>query len=220
MDPADEAAARALRRGLARDRPSPAEFRAQLLALPPEARDAWIDQLWDIDELPEDEPLPRGCVPYLPADVATVLEALDAAAVTDDDVFVDVGSGLGRVVALARLCTGARGIGVEIQPGLVRAAAERAAALGLDRVRFFGGDAAALTDALAEGSVFFLYCPFGGDRLARLLDELHRLAQTRPLRICCVGMPRLRVPWLTPVPSTSVDLTVYRAGDDPTLGPT
>ena len=38
------------------------------------------------------------------------------------DVFVDVGSGLGRAAALVHLMTGARAIGLEVQPALVAAA--------------------------------------------------------------------------------------------------
>jgi hypothetical protein len=41
------------------------------------------------------------------------------------------------------------------------------------------------------GTVFFLYCPFGGDRLKRVLDELEAIARTRQTRVCCVGMPPL-----------------------------
>ncbi len=226
MEPAAEEAVDALRRAIARERPSPAAFRDRLEAIPIDERDAWFDRLWGIEDLPDDEPLPRGCVPYLPADVATILQALDAAAVRADDVFVDIGAGLGRVVALARLCTGARCVGVEIQPSLARATRQRAHALRLDGIDVVEGDAAQRPNALADGTVFFLYCPFGGDRLDRVLGRLRDLARTRPIRICCVGMPPLRQPWLQPAAETSVDLAVYRgavAADpppDPTLGPT
>ena len=205
-------AAKVLRRSLVRNGPAPATFRAALTGICAEDRDAWLDLLWDIDELPEDDPLlPRGCVPYLPCPVATVLEAVQQAAVTSDDVFVDVGAGLGRAVVLTHLLTGAGGIGLEIQPGLVQAARGRAAWLNLSRVRFVEGDAVDLIRFITIGTVFFLYCPFGPDRLQRVLDDLEHIARTRPIRVCCVGLPPLDRPWLAPVPSTSVDLTVYRS---------
>lgn len=205
-------AAKALRGSLMRNGPAPETLRAALTGIRAEDRDAWLDLLWDSAELPEDDPLlPRGCVPYLPCPVATVLEAVQRAAVTSDDVFVDIGAGLGRAVALTHLLTGAEGIGLEIQPGLVRAARGRAESLNLSRVRFVEGDAVDLIRSITTGTVFFLYCPFGQDRLDRVLDDLEHIARTRPIRICCVGLPPLDRPWLAPVPSTSVDLAVYRS---------
>jgi len=212
MQQTAQEAAKVLRSSLMRNGPEPESFRAALNGIRAEDRDAWLDLLWDIDELPEDDPLlPRGCVPYLPCPVATVLEAVQQAAVTSDDVFVDIGSGLGRAVALTHLLTGAEGIGLEIQPRLVQAARERAARLNLSRVRIVEGDAVDLIRSITSGTVFFLYCPFGQDRLQRVLDELEHTARTRPIRICCVGIPPLDRPWLAPVPCTSVDLAVYRS---------
>ena len=82
------------------------------------------------------------------------------------DVFVDVGSGPGRAAALVHLMTGARVIGLEIQPALVAAARDMTARLRLPDVAFVEGDAPQLTAALSAGSVFLLYCPFSGERLA------------------------------------------------------
>jgi predicted RNA methylase len=165
-----------------------------------------------MDEIPEDDPaLPRGCVPYLPCPVTTVLEALDLAGVSRRDVFVDVGSGLGRVTALVHLLTRAACIGLEIQSRLILSARERIETLGLSDVSFVEGDAVEEVRTLTEATVFFLYCPFGGTRLARVVDDLEQLARSRPLRICCVGLPALDRPWLSPLPAATPDLTVYRA---------
>jgi SAM-dependent methyltransferase len=211
-------AAKELRGSLIRNGPSPAAFRAALSGIRAEDRDTWLDLLWDIDELPEDDPLlPPGCVPYLPCPVATVLEAVRQAAVTSNDVFVDVGAGLGRAVVLTHLLTGAGGIGLEIQPELVRAARGRAAWLNLSRVRMVEGDAVDLIRRITIGTVFFLYCPFGQDRLQHVLDDLEHIARTRPIRVCCVGFPPLDRPWLAPVPSTSVEVAVYRSTLHPAL---
>src|SRR5688500_18197151 len=108
-------AALRLRSGLRGDRVTPATFAAALAEIPARDRDEWLDLLWDIDEIPADElDLPRGCVPYLPCAVATVLDAVRLASVTCDDVFVDVGSGAGRAALLAHLVTGAGCVGLEI----------------------------------------------------------------------------------------------------------
>ena len=190
----------------------PAIFRAKLEQVPAQERDKWLDLLWELDEIPEDDPkLPRGCVPYLPCPVATVLDALQWASVTSDDVFVDVGSGTGRTTFLANLLTGAACIGLEIQPALVEAARGRAASLNLGGTRFVEGDAVDLLRSITVGTVFFFYCPFGGDRVHRVFDDLEAIARTRQIRICCVHMPPLERPWLVRLPSTSVDLDVYRS---------
>jgi SAM-dependent methyltransferase len=212
MHPTAREAAKAIRHSLSSAGLAPPSFRAALDQVEPRDRDTWFDLVWDSDELPEDDPrLPPGCVPYLPCGVATVLEAMRAAEVTGEDVFVDVGAGLGRVVALVHLLTGAGCIGLEIQPALVAAARARATSLDLDRLRFIEGDAADRMRCVTAGTVFFLYCPFGGSRLQRLLGDLESLARTRPIRICCVGMAPLGGSWLSTIASDSADLTVYRS---------
>jgi hypothetical protein len=111
---------------------------------------------------------------------------------------------------VVHLLTGARAIGVEVQPALVKAARELVARLRLSAVSFVEADAAKATDALAVGSVFLLYCPFSGARLAKLLGDLEPLARTRPIRLCCVDLPLPPCPWLVPTGPASVDLTIYR----------
>jgi predicted RNA methylase len=127
------------------------------------------------------------------------------------DVFVDVGSGLGRAAALVHLLTGARAIGIEIQPDLVLAARALATRLHMSRVSCIEGDAAELTRSLTVGSVFFLYCPFSGERLANVLAGLGAIASTRAIRVCTVDLPLLPCTWLTREPQTSGDLAVYRS---------
>lgn len=191
---------------------TPALIRSTLADIPTELRDRWVDLVWDIEEITDDHPaLPRGCVPYLPCPVATVVEAVRQAQVTSSDVFVDIGSGTGRTAFLAHVLTGAGCIGIEIQPALVNAAMGRAAWLNLNRTRFIEGDAVDWIRFMTTGTVFFLYCPFSGNRLHRCLDALEDVARARPIRVCCVDLPPLDRPWLRPIPSTSVDLHVYQS---------
>jgi SAM-dependent methyltransferase len=210
--PTIRSAAVRLRSDLLSDRVTPEAFAAALAQISPSDREQWLDTLWDIDDIPPDDPdLPRGSVPYLPCAVATVLDALDQAGVTCDDVFVDVGSGVGRAALLAHLRTGAGCIGLEIQPALVRTAQARADWLRLSRMRFLQGDAADLIRFVTTGTVFFLYCPFSGDRLRRFLHGLEDVARARRIRVCCVDMPPLEAPWLARVPSTSWQVDVYQS---------
>jgi hypothetical protein len=200
------------REAIARGLHDPATFRAALLSVPPGIRDAWLDRLLGLTEVPDDQPeLPRGCVPYLPCSVDVLLRMVDQAGVQASDVFVDLGSGVGRAAVLVHLLTGAPAIGIEIQPALAVAARALASRLPLSRVPFIEGDAAELTGLMTIGTVFFLYCPFGGERLVTVLDQLESLAQARPVRICCVDLPLPPRAWLTPDPGPLGDLAIYRS---------
>lgn len=191
-------------------------FGEELLAVSPGARDEWVDRRFGLEELPDDGPsLPPACVPYLPSPVDVVLRTIAEADVRESDVFVDIGMGVGRTGALVQLLTGATVVGLEIQPELVAAARELAARLGLERMTCVEGDAPELASHLASGTVFFLYCPFGGERLERMVDALEAVAAVRPIRICCVDLPLPSRPWLTPAPLLAGDLTIYRATADP-----
>jgi SAM-dependent methyltransferase len=205
-------AALRLRADLRSTRVTPANFDAALAEIPARSREEWLDLLWDIEDLAADAPdLPRGCVPYLPCAVDTVLDVLREARVTADDVFVDVGAGAGRAALLAHLKTGAGCIGLEIQPALVRTAQARADWLGLTRLRFVEGDASEMIRFIRTGTVFFLYCPFGAERLQRFLDGLGDVARAKPVRVCCVDMPPLERPEFARLPSASAHIDVYRS---------
>jgi len=203
-----EEARRSIERGLH----EPETFRAALLGVPVGDRDAWVDLVLGIDDLPGDGPaLPAGGVPYLPCSVEVLLRVVDETPIRPTDVFVDVGAGPGRAIALVHLLTGARAVGIEVQPQLVRAARGLAAGLGLSRVRCIEGDAAAVAGVLVEGSVFFFFCPFSGARLAKVLDDLEPIARTRQLRICCVDLPLPPRPWLTREAGPDGALEIYRS---------
>jgi SAM-dependent methyltransferase len=187
-------------------------FRAALTGVPPAARDAWVDRVLGLGPPPEDGPeLPVGCVPYLPCAVDPLLRAVEQAPVQAADLLVDVGSGVGRAAALVHLLTGAQVVGVEVQPALVAAARGLTARLCLPRISFVQGDAAQVTDLWAAASVLLLYCPFSGDRLAKLLANLEPAARARSIRVCCVDLPLPPRPWLERTPPTLPDLTIYRS---------
>ena len=203
-----EAARRSIERGLH----EPSAFRAALVNVPAGERDAWVDLVLGLDDLPGDGPaLPAGGVPYLPCSVEVLLRMVDEAPVRSTDVFVDVGAGPGRAIALVHLLTGAGAIGLEIQPELVHAARALSARLGLSRVRCLEGDAATLAAFMVVGSVFFFYCPFSGARLAKVLDDLEPIAATRELRVCCVNLPLPPRSWLTLEPGRDGELEIYRS---------
>src|SRR5688572_31544215 len=99
---------------------------------------------------------------------------LELAAVKPIDVVYDLGSGDGRIVIAAAKKYGARGVGVELDPALVKQAQQNAAAAGVaNRVRFVTQDLF-VTD-LRPATVVTLY-------LLQSLNERLRPKLVRELR--------------------------------------
>ncbi len=183
------------------------ELLAWLASLPPGSRDAAIEAYLGIDvEAATDAP-GIDLVGYHASSVAAIVRALVEAPVTAADTLVDLGAGLGKVVLLARLLTGATARGIELQPVLVARARAAAAALG-QPVELLEGDA---RDAfLDDGTVFFLYAPFTGQALCDVLRRVQRVAQGRAIVVCALGVDLERcAPWLVPRPSEAFWLTIY-----------
>jgi hypothetical protein len=167
-----------------------------LLSLPVLERDAWVDEMLGIEEAPPDMPdLPRGSVPFLPCGVDEILATVREVPIRHEHVVVDLGAGQGRVLMLAHLLTGARGVGVEIQEQLVTRARARCAELGVSDVSFVHANA---VDLELDGSVFFLYAPFNGEMLRSVLRRVEDVARRRPIVVCAVGLELRDVAWLVP----------------------
>ncbi|MBL8954705.1 MAG: methyltransferase domain-containing protein [Myxococcaceae bacterium] len=161
-------------------------FAAELLALPFDERDAWVDAQLGIAPPPPDVGLVQGAVPYLPCAVDDVLAAFEALALGAGARFVDVGSGLGRVTLLAHLLTGCRAHGIELQRHLVVEAQARAQALGVSRhVTFEQANAA---DVELDGTHFFLYAPCNGELLHRVTQRLEALGRKQPIVVAAVDV--------------------------------
>jgi len=94
--------------------------------------------------------------PYIPSTRMNVDEMLRVADVTSTDVVYDLGSGDGRVVIAAAKDYGARGVGIELDPALVKVSHANAQAAGVaDRALFRQGDV--LTADIKEASVVTMY---------------------------------------------------------------
>ena len=114
-------------------------------------------------------------VPYVPTPEAVVDEMLEIAHVGAKDIVYDLGSGDGRIVIAAAKRFGSRGLGIEINPDLLREANDNAGQAGVAHlVRFVEGDF--FMADLHEATVVTLY----------LLPEVNRqllpklLAELRP----------------------------------------
>jgi hypothetical protein len=122
---------------------------------------------------------------YQPTPARHIFDLIHRTALQDQDVLIDLGSGLGHVPLLASLCTSARSIGVELEPLYVDCARRSAATLNLKNVTFIQQDARAAE--LTEGTVFYLYTPFTGNMLRAVLDSLQREGDRRDIQIATFG---------------------------------
>jgi hypothetical protein len=137
---------------------------------------------------------------YQPTPARHIFDLINRAALTERDVLIDLGSGMGHVPLLAAICTGARSIGIELEAAYVDCARQSAQALNLNNVVFIQQDAR--TPDLSSGTVFYLYTPFIGTILRTVLDSLRREATSRPIRICTFGPCTATIaeePWLEAV---------------------
>jgi len=124
-------------------------------------------------------------VAYQPTPARVVLELIERARFTEDDVFWDLGSGLGQVTILANLVGRARARGVEFDPAHCAYARQCAADFNLSGVEFINADARFVS--YSTGTVFYLYTPFVGTMLRTVLERLRAVAQDRPIRIFTYG---------------------------------
>jgi SAM-dependent methyltransferase len=103
-----------------------------------------------------------------------------------EDVFVDFGCGMGRVVCRAAEKPIRKVIGVEIDPGLAGLARQNAARLKGRRapVEILCADAA--TVEVGEGTVFFFYDPFGWRTVRQVLANILASLLTHPRNVTII----------------------------------
>jgi SAM-dependent methyltransferase len=111
---------------------------------------------------------------YVPTPQPVVDVMLETLEVKSTDVVYDLGSGDGRIPITAAKKYGARGVGIDIDPAMVKKANENAAAAGVsDRVRFLNQDL--FTTDFSEATVVTLY-------LLQSLNERLRPTLVRDLK--------------------------------------
>lgn len=99
---------------------------------------------------------PEKDVPFVPTPEVVVAEMLKQAKVNKDDVLYDLGSGDGRIVITAAQEFGTKGVGIDIDPELVKKSQENAQKAGVaDRVKFLEQDL--FKTDLSEATVVTLY---------------------------------------------------------------
>jgi hypothetical protein len=128
---------------------------------------------------------------YQPTPARIVLELIERASLKKEDVFYDLGSGLGQVSMLVNLLSGARAKGVEFEPAYCDYARRCAKELNLSQVEFINADAREVD--YSDGTVFFMYTPFEGRLLQEVLEKLKGESRKRKIRVCTYGACTLQV---------------------------
>ncbi len=148
--------------------------------------DVFINGLLLIQALPQEtKPREPEMVYYQQTPARIIFELVEKAHLTEEDVFYDLGSGLGHVPILVNLLSGATAKGIEFEPAYCDYARVCAADLNLSRVEFINADAR--TADYAHGTVFFMYTPFEGHMLQGALARLREESQGRKIRLFTYG---------------------------------
>jgi SAM-dependent methyltransferase len=112
-------------------------------------------------------------VPFITTPDEVVLRMLELAGARADDLVVDLGSGDGRIVITAARRFGARGLGIELDAGLVEKSRENARLAGVDgRVSFVQGDVLATDFSRASVVTVYLLPDLMGRLQPRFAEEL------------------------------------------------
>jgi SAM-dependent methyltransferase len=121
----------------------------------------------------QDRPARKPDVPYEPSSDRAISAMLELGKPTPADVVYDLGCGDGRVVIEAVRRSGARGVGVELDPKLVRLATQNAAAAGVSaRIDFRTQDLFEADVHDATLVLLFLWPEINQKLLPKLLREL------------------------------------------------
>ena len=122
---------------------------------------------------------------YQPTPIRIIFELVERSGLQPNDTFYDLGSGLGQVVILANLLSGATAKGIEVDPAYCEYARRCAQDLNVSGVEFVNADVREAE--YDDGTVFFLYTPFEGRMLQQVLERLRGEAAQRTVGIYTYG---------------------------------
>jgi hypothetical protein len=148
--------------------------------------DIFINGLFMPRTMPEQtKDLEPEMVYYQKTPARIIFELVEKAQFAAEDVFFDLGSGLGQAAILVNLLAGITAIGIEFEPAFCEYATDCAEDLNLSGVTFINADARKVN--YNEGTVFFMYTPFKGEMLQEVLDKLRRESLLRKIKIMTYG---------------------------------
>ena len=185
-------------------------LRERLDAVPALERDHFVEEMLGIAYPPLDERAPgTDLMSYAPSGYDEIVYAFDQTGLGPSDRLLDLGAGLGKVVMLAELLTGAASVGIEYDAQLCELAHDACRELGLQSVQIRAQDARALSSF--EADVVFMYLPFSGEVLATVMQRL-LATPARPRHLCTGAFDLARYPELAPVGAPQSWLNVYALG--------
>jgi hypothetical protein len=126
-----------------------------------------------------------GMLYYQQTPARIIFELIEKAHFSGQDVFYDLGSGLGQVSILANLVSGVITKGLEVEPAYCDYARACAADLNLGGVEFLNVDARSAD--FSTGTVFFMYTPFEGGILQEVLGKLRLESRMRRITLFSYG---------------------------------
>ncbi|WP_436491516.1 hypothetical protein [Chitinophaga sp. ARDCPP14] len=178
--------------------------------------DIFINGLSPLQTMPEQtRDLEPEMVYYQKTPARIVFELVEKVPFIKEDVFFDIGAGLGQVAILVNLLTGIATRGIEFEPAFCDYAGACAAALHLPAVTFINVDAREAD--YSEGTVFFMFTPFKGEILQEVLSILQKESVKRKIRLITYGPCTSRVAlesWLyiaTPADDNMYKLAVFNS---------
>jgi predicted RNA methylase len=148
--------------------------------------DLFVNGLFPFQSIPDQtKELEPDMVYYQKTPARVVFELVEKSRFTKEDVFFDLGAGLGQTAILVHLLTGIKVRGVEFEPAFCDYAWNGANSLHLPNVAFINMDAR--NADYSEGTIFFMFTPFGGEILREVLEILKKESVKRKIRIISYG---------------------------------
>ena len=138
-----------------------------------------------------------GMIRYEATPARVILEMIDNLRFMRDDIFFDIGSGLGLVVMLVNLLTRIRSVGIEYDPAYCEHARSCARSLNLRDISFIQDDARNID--LNTGTIFYLFTPFVNEVFEGVLERLRYTSIRKEIFICSYGtitFDLAKLPWL------------------------
>lgn len=148
--------------------------------------DAFLDNLFELNVDAIRVPTHRTGMIHLERTPASIiLELIDQLTLTDQDVLIDLGSGLGHVLYLFRFLTPVTCIGIEIERMYHEAALRVAKAFRFNKLTLINNDVRECD--FDQGTILFMFSPFSDHVLETVLQKLKRLGQQNPICLCSYG---------------------------------
>jgi hypothetical protein len=148
--------------------------------------DLFVNGLFPIQTMPaQTRTLEPDMVYYQKTPARIVLDLVEKSHFTREDVFFDLGAGLGQTAIFVHLLTGIKVVGVEFEPAFCAYARNFTDSLHLSDLSFINTDARHAD--YSEGTVFFMFTPFRGEILQEVLEILQKESRQRKIKIITYG---------------------------------